>query len=254
MYRWAVVGVVVGLRKVAGDFNSLRILGNVSLRVGGNRVIDVMNPDKTNGAALLRVVKALSRPSTNGIRVSKAMIDQVGRGRLSTFHGGGVNFIFRFRRLLPRFATLRGIVVPTFVTKMSSGRTGRRTVEVLSFVKLTRHTSRGPGRLSKKRGRHITITHTLVGSPTMVLTSRPSNDLSARGGRSLRRLFFSLERHLKRAFIVIARSRKLSGVASQAVRVISNVVGGSWWRGSASGGTCRGNEALRIFCLLTVCL
>lgn len=188
--------------------------------------MDVIKPDKTKGAALLRVVNALSDPSTKVVGVSNAGMDQVGRGRLSTFHGGRVNFIFRFRRLLPRFATLRGIVVPTFVTNISAGRTSVHTVRVLSFVKLGRQTSRGPGRLSNKRGRQMTMTHTLVGRPTIVLTSRPSKDLSSRGGRRLRRLFFSLEGHFKRAFIVIARSRTLTGVASHAVRVISKDVGG----------------------------
>lgn len=218
--------LIVRLRGVAGDFNGLRILQNVSLRVRGKRVIDVMNPDKTNGAALLRVVNALSVPSNNSIIVSNAQIGHVERGRLSTFHGHRVNFIFRFRRLLPRFATLRGMVVPTFVTKEKRRRTGRTTARVLRFVKLTRQTSRGPGRLSKNRGRHITITHTLVGRPTIILTSRPSNDLSARGGRRLRRLFFSLHGHFKRAFIVMARSRKLTRLASQAVRLVSKRVGG----------------------------
>ncbi len=209
---------------VAGDFKALRILGNVSLRVKGNRMIDVMKPDKTKGAALLRVVKALSGPSDKDVIVSNTSIGRFDGGNLSSFHGQHVNFMFRFRRLLPRFATLRGIVVPTCVKRTSAGRTKRQTGRLLSFVKLSRHCRRGPGRLSNKRGRQITITHTLVGQPTMIFTSRPSNDLSSRGGDRLRRLFFSLHSGFNRAFIVIARSSRLTQLASYAVRVGSNVV------------------------------
>lgn len=217
------------LRKVAGDFKALRMLGNVSLVVRGKRIMDVINPDNTKGAALLRVVKALSGTSANAVLLGNARIDYLGRGRLSTFHGQRVNFIFRFRRLLPRFATLRGIVVPTLVTNASSSRTVQGTGRALTFLNLSRHTSRGPTRLSKKRGRQITMTHTLVGGPTIVLTSRPSNDLSAHGGRRLRRLFFSLHSGLNRAFIVIARSRGLTHLASHAVRVMSNEVSLGVW-------------------------
>lgn len=219
---------VVRLRKVAGDFNTLRILGKVSLRVKGNRIIDVINPDKTKGAALLRVVNALSGPSKKQVVLGNARMGHLGRGRLSTFQGQRVNFIFRFRRLLPRFATLRGIVVPSLVRNGSTKATQGRTLSLLSFLKLSRQTARGPTRLSNNRGRHITMTHTLVGRPSMVLTSRPSKDLSARGGKRLRQLFFRLHSGLKRAFIVIARSRRLTARASHAVRLMSKHVMWCW--------------------------
>lgn len=212
---------------VAGDFNSLRMLGNVSLRVSGNRIMDVIKPDNTNGAALLRVVNALSGPSDNDVRMSNISIHDLDAGGLDSFHGRRLNFIFRFRRLLPRFATLRGVVVPTFVTKGNEGRTGRHTRRLLRFVNLDSETDRGPTRLSNNRGRHMTITETLIGGPTIVLTSRPSKDLSAGGGTRLRRLFFSLESGFNRAFIVIARSRNLTSVASHAVRLGSKVVRGA---------------------------
>lgn len=69
----------------------------------------------------------------------------------------------------------------------------------------------------------MTVTHTLVARPRVVLTSRPANTLSDGASMRIVRVLGSL-RGAKVAVIMIARRDKITGRASGVVRVGSNVV------------------------------
>lgn len=65
-----------------------------------------------------------------------------------------------------------------------------------------------PGRLSKNRRRHVIVTHTMLGSPTVVLTSRPAKGLSIRAKGTVIRLLRDVYRS-NSSMIVAARGLRL---------------------------------------------
>lgn len=65
-----------------------------------------------------------------------------------------------------------------------------------------------PGRLSNNRRRHVIVTHTVLGSPRVVLTSRPAKGLSMRAKGTVMRLLRGVYR-AKSLMIVAARGLRL---------------------------------------------
>ncbi len=151
------------------------------------------------------MLTTLSGPASKDIILSKGSFSGVGRSRISTFHESGLNFIFRSFGLLSAFALRSGVCLPLILTNGKCGRVRRHLMPVTRGLNVARLLGGCPCRMSNKRGRETTITHTLVAGPGLVLTSRPANTLSSGTDRRLLSLFDRVG-GAKRAVLVMARS------------------------------------------------
>ncbi len=207
-------------------------LHNISFGVCRNRFIAVRNSSNSNGSALLGRLNYLSAPASNRCLLSNAPIERVSGGGQTRLEGEGVNFIFRGCGLLPGAATIRGIRLPLLCgSGCSSGTHHRTTVSTLGTMNLNSEVCRGDGRVDNNRVRHITVTETLIGSPTILLTSRTAKGLSAEASFRVLILFRRLC-HRKQAVVFIARGPRVTRCSSEGVFLRSNgvqqsAVGGS---------------------------
>lgn len=184
------------MRRVGGAFKQARMLGSVDFSLREKRMLSLVNSSKDKGAALLHYLGFLRAPSGNIVHMgSRLLFSTTGpmAGRRDRVHGGELRFKLMFRSfgLFPRCATLKGMVLtgrlltgdrPSCGTHGGRVRTRvrTRTGGLLSRVKLSRHVGGCPRRLSKKRYRHITVTHTLTLDPSVLYFSRPASTLSPR--------------------------------------------------------------------------
>lgn len=222
-----IVRCTVDIRSLRGSFNSGRVLGNVSLRTTGNRMATVVNPDKSNGAALLHDVGLLRAPSSNIVAVNKIDISYnggVGRTSTLTLHHRAT-VIFRSCGLFGGGATLRGVARNLHAMGGGSAtRTSRVTHGRLRLINLSSFTSCCPVRLSNNRRRHISVTQTLTLGPATVLFSRPASTLSPRLINSILRTVNAIT-GLNVAVIVIARRVHFThGITSGIVFIGRNIV------------------------------
>lgn len=104
-----------------------------------------------------------------------------------------INVIFRRFGLFPGVAVHHGVVLtPMRLKGVAHRRTSRGTARLLSHVKLLSGTSYCPSDLSNKRGRHMTVIHTLTVGPRILLFSRPASTLSPRVMKRMLRLVGSI--------------------------------------------------------------
>lgn len=248
---------MVGLR---GDFKSGRVLGKVGIAVGGNSVITILKPSNSNGDAFLQYLGYVRSPANKDVVFGNISVTSVGISVGMRHHR--VKVIFRRFGLCGGGAILRGIVVTPTCLEYGSvsgtgggghvvgfgglfhkdsggrrlvpvaragsrvgGRMGRRTVTLLGEVNLRSGTSICPSALSNKRGRHITVVHSVTVGPSIVLFSRPASTLSPRVMKRILRLVGSLTGR-KVAVIIIARRVKFTHrITSEILFVSSNRVG-----------------------------
>ncbi len=197
-------------------------LGKIGLAVGRKRFMSVVKPSNSKGSALLGVLNTLSVPSSKDVSITSRSLG--GSGGLGRFETRGVNFVFRLRGLVPGVSIIRGVRVPVCARGLSSGSVESHTLGLLSSINLKRGTAVLPGGLSNKRHREMTVTHTLTGSPSVVLTSRPAKSLSSGADDGVLGRLVSLRRSGGMALVVMARSVSMTGLTSEIVRILSNRV------------------------------
>lgn len=217
---------VVELAKVGGVCQIGRVrartLRGIGLRIRGKRFLDIVKPSNYNGSALLGVVNLLSTPADKALRLGKGIVaPTVNSHQLTRFHGQALKFIFRSFRLVNSLGIVSGIRLPLLCHKAKSSRHLHLTRRILRQIKLDRHVQRFPNRLSNKRYRHITVTHTVVNGPRVLLTSRPANGLSSQVKTRIVSVLRQLGQRSKQAVIVIARGRRRTHRASHAVHFFS---------------------------------
>ncbi len=151
----------------------------IGLRVTGNRIIYVVKPSKDKGSAFLHSLGLLRRPASNDVVFRNASVTSGGIG--VGVRERGVNVIFRRFGLFPRVAVLGGVALtPVGLLGVPGTRTRRVTLTLLGEINLRSETGTCPDRLSNKRGRQVTVIHTLYVGPRIVLFSRPASTLSPR--------------------------------------------------------------------------
>lgn len=205
-----------------GKRATIGTLGSIDFSIPGNRCITVIKRSNSNGDALLGVVNTLSAPASNGILVSNGSVFTVGSQGLAIFHQEGVNFVFRTFGLVPRLAIRRGVVFPLLLS--CRGPSGECLRRLLAILGLGSHHGRLPDRLSNNRRREITVNHTLVAHPSLVLTSRPAKGLSSRGDDRIVTLLGRASGGCRRAVVVVARGHDVTRATSQMLRMSSNAL------------------------------
>lgn len=207
-------GSVVRIGNISGFFNRGATLSRIALGMGGNRFIAVLKPSKYNGAALLHLVTNFRATSRNRVGVSK------GRVARAPPRGHPMGAMFRGCTLFPRLGMCSGV---TF--KLGLGGVPGRAVRggmgtTLGVIKVASCRCHSMSSLSNKRRRHITVTHTVIGRPRILLLSRPLTTLSLGVHGSVRVRLGRVRGSLKVAFICIARSRRRTLALDSAVMIV----------------------------------
>lgn len=197
-------------------------LSNIALSVRRNRFITVINASNDNGSALLGVVNKLSAPASNDVGMGKGRLSGLGSRRLAVFHEHGVKFVFRGCGLIPILGICRGVILP--IRLSNSAISGQFVSRMIGVLTLSKGLGDVPGGLSNNRRRHMTVTHTLISGPTVVLTSRPANGLSDQADDSILNLLGIADRGFRRALMVVARGGRVTRLTSQVVHVRSKGV------------------------------
>lgn len=164
--------VCIRVESVYGGCKGFQTSSRIDFNVRGKGLITLLKPSKDKGAALLHVVTKLRAPGDNSVCVSKRHI-----GSIPTT-GQNVNFMFRGCTLFHCVAICSGMTFNLRLTGIPGGRVGGHIARLLRLAKLDKVRGHCPGRLSNKRHRQITFTHTLTPGPRMLLLSRPFTTVS----------------------------------------------------------------------------
>lgn len=131
-------------------------LGGISVMVGHNRSINVINSGNTNGSALLGVVANITFPSRNRVAISNGITTLL---RLAT------NFSVRV-------ANERGVCLGNCILNLRSDCVGRVRRGVVSFTRLKSCVSRPMEACSDNVGVHLNFTVGIGVRPSILIISR----------------------------------------------------------------------------------
>lgn len=188
---------------------NLPTIGRTGLRVSGNRFIFMMKGDNSKGAALVGLLVGRLSSASNRVVMDKRHLRKVGREEMTGCHHG-LNMMFRSFHLLGSEGMCRGMTFTREMIGHPAEMVHGHIPRMLRRIKLTIGCGSFPSRLSNKRRREITLTETLIGHPSVLLTSRPAKGLSPGASRRVVGLLRRVGSE-KAAMIIIARGGSVMG-------------------------------------------
>lgn len=208
---------------LGGTFNAGRILSKVAASVYRKRMMTIVNPSNSNGSAFLESLGLLRIPANKRVLFRKASVASPGIS-VGERHRG-VKVMFRRFGLFPRGAMGRGVVLtPMRLGLVAGSRTSGGTSRLLTHMNLPSGTGTCPSVLSNKRGRHVTVTHSLTVGPSIVLFSRPASTLSPRVMNRILRLVGRLTRSNVAVIMIARRVKFTERITAEILFVSSNGV------------------------------
>lgn len=178
-------GVMLHARSLMGGCNGEAIIDRISVGIGRNRVMNLLKPGNTNGAASFCVAMNLVAPGRNHVFLSSL---RVAGCPICGHTRANVNCLTRRTSMFHRVDIRSGV---TSILRVAGGPgrcRGRGLRDLVTRFHLRGIHGGGKGRLSKKRHHHARVTHYLTVSPGFVVLSRPFTKMSPVTMRSVRRV------------------------------------------------------------------
>lgn len=177
--------VILHARSLIGGCKGHAMIDRISVSIGRKRVINLLKPGNTNGAASFCVAMKLVAPGRKHVflgSLSVAGCPMCGHTRAN------VNCLTRRTSIFHRVDIRSGV---TSMLRVASGPLrcrGSGLRDLVTRFHLRGMEGGGNGRLSNNRQHHARVTHYLTVSPGFVVLSRPFTNMSPVTIRSVRRV------------------------------------------------------------------
>lgn len=183
--------VILHARSLIGGCGAHAIMGRISVGIGRKRVIKLLNPGKTKGAAAFCVAMKLIAPGRKGVFLGSVRV--AGFPICGHTHGN-VNCLTRRTSVFHGVAIRSGVHSMLRVARAASRCRGRGLRDLVTRFNLGGIQGGLNSRLSKNRHQHTRVTHYLTVSPGFVVLSRPFTKMSPVTMRSVRDVITGLGR------------------------------------------------------------
>lgn len=211
--------------RLAGGFNNLTTMSGISFTVRRGRLINLVNPGNTNGAAFFGLLANICIPARNAVRlrVSGGGI-LLGKGTPCGVASLNLTHAFRGVHLFGRLAIVSGMLVTVrdavnrdafrdllHAPACCHGRTRvhRGTLRLLTVFRLRGGCSILTGGLPCNRRHQLRVIHTLTASPGVLFLSRPTTNVGPRRATRLATLVHGVRGSFGVAIILVRRSVSL---------------------------------------------
>lgn len=173
-------------------------MSSIDLSVRSNRFIMFRKPDKYKGSAVLHVVNNLRSVASKGVCLSGAFLGSV------LPHSQGLTVTFRGCVLCGRVGICSGVTLKLGLHSLPHAIVGAHMGATTTFLKVSSVLAGGVHSVSSSRHRHITLKHTVIYRPGILLMSRSFTRRSSSLQGSVVRSVLGVGGRLKVAILCIA--------------------------------------------------
>lgn len=212
------------LSGIRGACNGHRIIGHIDLSITRNRVIKLLNPGKTKGAAAFCVTAKLRHPSDNGIYLSRVSVASLPVRRQTELN---VNCLTRRPDVFHGLSITSGVHLILRRAQIPTRSRKSQLQSLLGRFHLRGITGALNVRMSKKRQQQARLTQSLTSNPRnpgFLFLSRPFTKMSPVTITRVRRVMTGLHSHSVNVLVASRGIHRALHVVSHTCVVDSNRV------------------------------
>ena len=206
--------------------NAPYVLRDVNLRVAPGESIAVTGPSGSGKSTLLNIIGALDRPTAGRVLLEGQDLSRLGDDGLSIVRNQQIGFIFQLHHLLPQYAALENVLVPTLASRSPTPKdeTEKRAQRLLERVGLGNRLSYRPGRLSGGERQRVAVVRALINHPKLLLADEPTGSLDHTTADNLAQLLVELNSEEGVTLILVTHSLDLARRMSRVLEIRDGVL------------------------------
>jgi ABC-type branched-subunit amino acid transport system ATPase component len=199
---------LIEVEDIAKAFGGLQALDGCSLSVERGAIAGLIGPNGSGKTTLFNVITGFTRSDRGQVRLDRQPITGAGPDRVFAL---GVGRTFQLTRVFTRMTVLENMLVATqrhegwlrsLVRSPGSHDEGRRAMELLDLVGLTRLVASPAGTLSYGQRKLLELAYVLVADPAVLLLDEPAAGVNPSVLNKIRDLIVELNAQGKTFMIV----------------------------------------------------
>lgn len=172
--------------------NAVFALNRVNLRIEGNDFVAIMGPSGSGKSTLLYTVGGLLTPTKGDVTVDGISIYDLSPNRRARFRRENVGFAFQTFELIPYLTALENVMIPMYLSGVSSQEQEERARQALNRVGLEGRALHRPTELSGGEQQRVAIARAIVNDCKILLADEPTGNLDRKTGEEIMELLCQL--------------------------------------------------------------
>ncbi len=206
---------VVHFRNVNKYYGSSLAVDNLDLAIEPGQFVTLLGPSGCGKSTTLRMLGGFEMPTSGEIFLDGQEISQLPPNKRN------VNIVFQDYALFPHLNVRRNVAFGLELKGMASDAIHKRTMELLSLVKLTDFAERMPGQLSGGQRQRVALMRALAPNPNVLLLDEPLSALDAKLRQQMQIELKSIQKTTGKTFIFVTHDQEEALTMSDVVVVMN---------------------------------
>jgi lipoprotein-releasing system ATP-binding protein len=187
----------------------LRILSDVSFRLGVGQAASIMGPSGSGKSTLLHILGALDPPTSGTVTLEGSNPYRLQEKELAGFRNQKIGFVFQDHCLLPQCTVLENVLTPTLVAQSRNDALPRAR-SLLDQVGLSDRLDHRPAELSGGEKQRVALARALINKPALLLCDEPTGNLDRKSAEAVASILMDLHSSQAAILVVVTHSAELA--------------------------------------------
>jgi len=172
--QWVITVGEVVLSRISKQFDALRVLEDLDLRVEDGEFVVLLGPSGCGKTTALRIVAGLERPTAGNVVIAgRDVTHRPPRGR-------DIAMVFQSYALYPHLTVAENIAYPLKVRKVDPSLRADAVLRVARSLEVDHLLQRRPRQLSGGQRQRIALARAIIREPAAFLMDEPLSNLDAK--------------------------------------------------------------------------
>lgn len=220
----------------------VQALRGVDLEIPTGEMSLLVGPSGCGKTTLISIIAGLLEPTSGEVEVFGVPLHRISGGKLVSFRGENIGFVFQQYNLLPALTAAENAAVPLLVANVQRKQAVERAAEMLHAVGLGDKVQSLPSQLSGGQQQRVAIARALVHQPRLLVCDEPTAALDAHSGQTVMELLRNVAVQPGRAVIIVTHDSRVYKFGNRIISMSDGHIDGvheqtPWQPGDPGSGT-----------------
>ena len=164
-------------RHYTGAAGGVTVLDGADLTIFPGEMVAIVAPSGAGKSTLLHMAGLLERPDAGDVHISGRSTGKLTDTERTSIRRLQIGFVYQFHHLLPEFSALENILMPQFIRGTPRPIAMRRSMELLSYMRVKDRATHRPAELSGGEQQRVAIARAVANAPRLLLADEPTGNL-----------------------------------------------------------------------------
>ena len=211
---------MIKARNIHKFYGNLEVLKGVDIHIKTGEVVSIVGESGAGKSTLLQILGTLDQPTTSNkfdteIEIAGESFINMNDKQLSKFRNQNIGFVFQFHQLLPEFAALENVLLPTKIAGANEKEAIEKAYALFEDLKIEQRLHHKPNQLSGGEAQRVAVARALINSPKIIFADEPTGNLDSKNADDLHRLFFDLRDKYNQTFVIVTHNPNLAEITDR---------------------------------------